>query len=326
MSSNTEKAQILTIAKKVLAIEERSLRAVHDRLDEEFYRAVRIIEDCRGRVVFTGMGKSGHVCRKIVATFASTGTPALFLHPAEGGHGDLGMLMKGDVLIAVSNSGETAEMVRLLPAIKRLGVPIICMTGKTRSTMAKRADVVLDISVMEEACPLGLAPTASTAVTMALGDAMAVTLLEIRGFTEEDFVLFHPGGTIGKRLLTVSDIMHTGEEIPRVSPRTQMREALFEITSKKLGFTTVIHDDGSLLGIITDGDLRRLMERESDPLSCMAGEVMIKNPKVVSPDALAAKALQIMEAHAITNLVVLDEENRIRGVLHMHDILKAGIA
>lgn len=326
MSGIGDKDQVITIAKKVLAIEERSLRAVHNRLDEEFYRAVKIIADCRGRVVFTGIGKSGLVCRKIVATFASTGTPALFLHPAEGGHGDLGMLMKGDVLIAVSNSGETEEMVRLLPAVERLGVPIICMTGKTQSTMAKRADVVIDISVKEEACPLGLSPTASTAVTMALGDAMAVTLLEIRGFTEEDFALFHPGGAIGKRLLTVSDIMHTGEEIPRVSPDTKMRDALFEITSKKLGFTTVLHDDGCLLGIITDGDLRRLLEREKDPLSCRAGEVMIKNPKVINPEALAAKALQVMETHSITNLVVLDVEGYVKGVLHMHDVLKAGIA
>jgi arabinose-5-phosphate isomerase len=272
------------------------------------------------------MGKSGHICRKIAATFASTGTPSFFLHPAEGGHGDLGMLIKGDALVVVSYSGETEELVRLLPAVKRLGIPIVCLTGKAASTLGRRADVVLDISVKEEACPLGLAPTASTTVTMALGDAMAVALLEIRGFTEEDFAFFHPGGSLGKRLLTVSDIMHTGEEIPRVSPNTRVKEALFEITSKKLGFTTVLDDDGSLLGIITDGDLRRLMEREGDPLSFEAGEVMIGSPKVIGPEALAAKALQIMEKHAITSLVVLDEDRTVTGVIHMHDILRAGIA
>lgn len=326
MSGKDEKDRAITIAKRVLAIEEQSLYAVQERLGDEFYRAVRIIADCKGRVVFTGMGKSGHICRKIAATFASTGTPAFFLHPAEGVHGDLGMLIKGDALVVVSYSGETEELVRLLPAVKRLGVPIVCMTGKSASTMGKRADVVLDISVKEEACPLGLAPTASTTVTMALGDAMAVALLEIRGFTEEDFAFFHPGGSIGKRLLTVSDIMHTGEEIPKVSSGTKMKEALFEITSKKLGFTTVLGNDGTLLGIITDGDLRRLMEKEGDFLSFEAGEIMVKNPKVIGPEALAAKALQIMESHAITSLVVLDEDEKVRGVLHMHDILRAGIA
>jgi arabinose-5-phosphate isomerase len=326
VSGETGKDRTITTAKRVLEIEQQSLSVLHERIGDEFYKAVRIIADCKGRIVFTGMGKSGHVCRKIAATFASTGTPAFFLHPAEGGHGDLGMLIKGDALVVVSYSGETEELVRLLPAVRRLGVPIVCMTGKVASTMGRRADVVLDISVKEEACPLGLAPTASTTVTMALGDAMAVALLEIRGFTEEDFAFFHPGGSIGKRLLTVSDIMHTGEEIPRVLPATRMREALFEITSKKLGFTTVLGDDGLLLGIITDGDLRRLMEREDDPLSFEAGEVMVRNPKVIGPEALAAKALQIMESHAITSLVVLDEDKMVKGVLHMHDILRAGIA
>lgn len=326
MSGKSERERALDTAKRVLTIEQQSLQAVHERLGEEFYRAVRCIADCRGRIVFTGMGKSGHICRKIAATFASTGTPSFFLHPAEGGHGDLGMLIKGDALVVVSYSGETEELVRLLPAVKRLGIPIVCLTGKAASTLGRRADVVLDISVREEACPLGLAPTASTTVTMALGDAMAVALLEIRGFTEEDFAFFHPGGSLGKRLLTVSDIMHTGEEIPRVSTNTRVKEALFEITSKKLGFTTVLDDDGSLLGIITDGDLRRLMEREGDPLSFEAGEVMIGSPKVIGPEALAAKALQIMEKHAITSLVVLDEDRTVTGVIHMHDILRAGIA
>ena len=267
MSDQAVKDRAVSTARRVLDIEGKSLNAVSERLGDEFFQAVKIIADCKGRVVFTGMGKSGHVCRKIAATFASTGTPAFFLHPAEGGHGDLGMLIKGDALVIVTYSGETEELVRLLPAVKRLGVPVICLTGKSSSTIGRRADIVLDISVKEEACPLGLAPTASTTVTMALGDAMAVALLEIRGFTEEDFAFFHPGGSLGKRLLTVSDIMHTGSEIPRVAPSVRMKEALFEITSKKLGFTTVIGDDGVLLGIITDGDLRRLMEREKDPLS-----------------------------------------------------------
>lgn len=321
---NGEKA--IDIARRVLSIEEGSIKAVRERLGEEFTRAVDLLYACKGRVVFTGMGKSGHVCRKVSATFASTGTPALFLHPAEGGHGDLGMLTKGDILIAVSNSGETDEMIRLLPAVKRLGVPIICFTGRMNSTLAKRADVVLDISVREEACPLGLAPTASTVVTMALGDALAVTLLEMRGFSEEDFALFHPGGALGKRLLTVSDIMHFGEEIPQVSPGSPMKVALFEITSKKFGFTTVVEGDGRLLGVITDGDLRRLIEKEADPLSLMAGDVMTRNPKTIAPEALAAKALQVMEEHAITALVVVDGAQRVAGVLHMHDILKSGIA
>ncbi len=326
MSDSAEKERILSVARRVLSIEEKSLRTVHERLGGEFYQAVEEIASCKGRVVFTGMGKSGLVCRKIAATFASTGTPALFLHPAEGGHGDLGMLTRGDILVAVSNSGETEELIRLLPAVKRLGVSIICLTGKGNSTMAKRADVVLDISVTEEACPLGLAPTASTIVTMALGDALAVALLERRGFTEEDFAFFHPGGAIGKRLLTVSDIMHVGDEIPRVSPGTPVRVALFEITSKNFGFTAVVDSDDRLLGIITDGDLRRLLEKENDPLSFEAGDIMTRDPKTTGPDALAAKALQIMESFAITGLVVVNEEGFVTGVLHMHDILKSGVA
>ncbi|UCG39700.1 MAG: KpsF/GutQ family sugar-phosphate isomerase [bacterium] len=307
-------------------IEEKSLKDSRLRLGEEFASAVALLASCRGRVVLAGMGKSGLVCRKIVATFSSTGTPALFLHPAEGGHGDIGMLARGDVLIAVSSSGETEEVIRMLPAVRRLGVPIICMTGSRSSTLAARADVVLDISVTEEACPLGLAPTASTTVTMALGDALAIALLELKGFTEEDFALFHPGGAIGRRLLTVSDIMHTGEEIPAVTPETGMKKVLLEITSKKLGFTTVTDGEGGLLGVITDGDLRRLMERETDPLALTAGEVMTGSPKAINPEALAARALQIMESHSITSLAVTGDGGRVVGVLHMHDILKAGVA
>jgi len=326
MTRNLDHEKVLESARKVLRIEGESIEALHSRLGEEFALAVDLLKTCTGRVVFAGMGKSGLVCRKIAATFASTGTPSLFLHPAEGGHGDLGMLAKGDVLVAVSNSGETQELIRLLPAVKRLGIPIISMTGGASSTLAARADVVLDISVTEEACPLNLAPTASTTVTMALGDALAVALLEARGFTEDDFAFFHPVGALGRRLLTVSEIMHVGREIPRVDPGTIMREALFEITSKQLGFATVQDDDNRLLGIITDGDLRRSLAKVPDPLSLTAGEIMTKSPKVINADALAAKALQLMESNKIMNLVVVDGENRVTGVLHMHDILKAGIA
>ena len=326
MSRNVDHEKVLESARKVLRIEGDSIEALGSRLGEEFAIAVDLLKTCSGRIVFAGMGKSGLVCRKIAATFASTGTPSLFLHPAEGGHGDLGMLAKGDVLVAVSNSGETQELIRLLPAVKRLGIPIISMTGGLSSTLAARADVVLDISVTEEACPLNLAPTASTTVTMALGDALAVALLEARGFTEDDFAFFHPIGALGRRLLTVSEIMHAGDEIPRVDLGTTMREALFEITSKQLGFTTVQDGDDRLLGIITDGDLRRSLEKVSDPLSLTAGEVMTHSPKVIIADALAAKALQLMESNKIMNLVIVDSEDRVAGVIHMHDILKAGIA
>jgi arabinose-5-phosphate isomerase len=326
MSLKVDHEQVLESARKVLRIEESAIEALRSRLGAEFGMAVDILNACKGRVVFAGMGKSGLVCRKIAATFASTGTPSLFLHPAEGGHGDLGMLARGDVLVAVSNSGETQELIRLLPAVKRLGVPIISMTGGASSTLAARADVVLDISVTEEACPLNLAPTASTTVTMALGDALAVALLEARGFTEGDFALFHPIGALGRRLLTVSEIMHVGDEIPRVALETIMREALFEITSKQLGFTTVQDSDGRLLGIITDGDLRRSLESRSDPLSLTARQVMTHSPRVINPDAMAAKALQMMESNKIMSLVVVDSDDRVAGVIHMHDMLKAGIA
>lgn len=317
---------VLSVAGKVLSIEEKALGELRGRMGTEFVSAVELLLSSKGRVVFAGMGKSGLVCRKIAATFASTGTPALFMHPAEGGHGDLGMLVKGDTLVAVSNSGETEEMIRILPAVKRLGIPVICMTGNPGSTMAKRADVVLDISVSEEACPLGLAPTASTTVTMALGDAMAVALLEVRGFTEEDFALFHPGGALGRRLITVGEIMHTGEDIPRIPGDATVREAIFEITSKKLGFTTVVDKSGKLTGIITDGDLRRLMEREAEPLKQTVSDIMTRDPKIIFKDSLAAKALQIMEKHSITSLVVGEDSGRIEGVIHLHDILKAGVA
>jgi arabinose-5-phosphate isomerase len=326
MSDKLGREGILKAARRVLKIEEQSLAALRGRINSDFAHAVELLAQCRGRVVLAGMGKSGLVCRKIAATFASTGTPALFMHPAEGGHGDLGMLVKGDILIAVSNSGETEEMIRILPTVKRLGIPIISMTGNTSSSMAKRSDVVLDISVAEEACPLNLAPTASTTVTMALGDALAIALLEMKGFTEDDFALFHPGGALGRRLLTVEEIMHTGDAIPMVDPDTTMRDVLFSITSGALGFTCVVDESGCLKGIITDGDLRRLMERVDDPLHFKAGEVMTTDPFSIEASALAARALQIMETQSITSLVIPGDDGLLLGVIHMHDILRAGVA
>ena len=283
---------------------------------------------CKGRVGITGMGNSGLICQKIAATMASTGTPALFLHPAEGIHGDLGMLMKGDVVIAVSNSGETEEITRILPVIKRMGLPLIAMSGNPRSALARAGDVFLDISIKEEACPLGLAPTASTTATLAMGDALAVALLLERGFKEEDFALFHPGGALGKRLLLrVEDLMHCGEEIPMVGAGIPLKEALFEITSKKLGITGVADADGNLAGVFTDGDLRRSLGKGFDVLNRPVGEVMSRNPKRILRVNLAAKALQKMEEFSITSLFVFEsEESDVPvGIIHLHDLLKAGV-
>ncbi|TYO99504.1 arabinose-5-phosphate isomerase [Geothermobacter ehrlichii] len=315
-------------ARRVLEIEAEAVLALRDRIDGAFSRAVRMILDCKGRVVITGMGKSGLICQKIAATMASTGTPALFLHPAEGIHGDLGMLMKGDVVIAVSNSGETEEVVRILPVIKRMGLPLIAMSGQPNSTLARAGDVFLDISVAEEACPLGLAPTASTTATLAMGDALAVTLLAERGFSEEDFALFHPGGALGKRLLLrVEDMMHTGEDVPLVSEETLLRDGLFEITSKKLGITGVVNGRGELVGVFTDGDLRRALERGYEVLERPMREVMTCHPKRILRSNLAAKALQRMEEFSITSLFVFeDDQARVPvGIVHLHDLLKAGV-
>ena len=288
-------ADLVETARKVLRTEADAVLALAERIDGAFSQSVAMILACKGRVVITGMGKSGLICQKIAATMASTGTPALFLHPAEGIHGDLGMLMKGDVVIAVSNSGETEEITRILPVIKRMGLPLIGMSGNPRSTLARAGDVFLDISIKEEACPLGLAPTASTTATLAMGDALAVALLLERGFREEDFALFHPGGALGKRLLLrVEDLMHRGEEIPMVGDAIPLKEALFEITSKKLGITGVADAEGNLAGVFTDGDLRRSLEKGFDVLNRPVGEVMSRNPKRVLRANLAAKALQKM--------------------------------
>jgi arabinose-5-phosphate isomerase len=320
---------ILEEAKKVIRIEAEALLALAESINGEFERAVELILASRGRVVVTGMGKSGLVGQKIASTMASTGTPAFFLHPAEGIHGDLGMIIKGDVVIAISNSGETEEVIRILPIIKRLGASLVAMTGSAGSTLARSGDVFLDISVKEEACPLGLAPTASTTATLAMGDALSVALLLQRGFKAEDFALFHPGGALGKKLiLRVEDMMHKGNAVPLVTESTSMREALFVITSKGLGITGVTDAAGNLTGIITDGDLRRALEKGTDFLEHSAGQLMTRNPKRIKRSELAASALQRMEEFSITTLFVFEDDGAPRpvGVVHLHDLLKAGIA
>ncbi len=320
---------IIAEAKKVIRIEAEALLALADSIDDPFRLAVELILSCRGRVVVTGMGKSGLIGQKIASTLSSTGTPASFLHPAEGVHGDLGMIMKGDVVIAISNSGETEEVLRILPVIKRMGAPLISVAGNPASTLARAGDLFLPVIIKEEACPLGLAPTASTTATLALGDALAVALLVERGFKEEDFALFHPGGALGKRLLLrVEDLMHSGDAIPLVGSGLLMREALFVITAKGLGVTGVTDESGALLGIITDGDLRRALERGSDIMALSAGELMSKNPKRIVRSELAAKALNVMEQLAITSLFVVDDPGSgiPVGIVHLHDLLKAGLA
>ncbi len=299
----------------------------------EFSRAVELIARCSGKVVVTGMGKSGHVCRKIAATLASTGTPAFFLHAGEALHGDLGMLERRDLVLAISNSGETGEMLDLLPMIKRLALPLIVLTGRHDSTLARGADVVLDVSVAEEACPLGLAPTASTTATLALGDALAVALLEYRGFSPEDFAALHPAGTLGRKLMRVEDLMHRGTELPIVRENTPFKETIVEITSKRLGVTGVVDAAGVLVGVITDGNIRRAFERLPDVQRAAARDLMTQArresmtgpPKTIAAEALAAEAVAVMERLAITSLFVTDAAGRPAGVIHLHDLLRAGV-
>jgi arabinose-5-phosphate isomerase len=315
-------------ARRVLRIEAQSILDLAERIDEGFLQAVELLYQCRGKVVLMGMGKSGLVGRKIASTFASTGTPAFFLHPAEGANGDFGMLTREDVIIAISKSGETREILEVLPLIKRYGNRLIALTAKKDSTLARAGEVFLDIRVKEEACPLGLAPTASTTVTLALGDALAVAVMEKRDFKEEDFALLHPGGALGKRLLLrVGDLMHCGEALPMVSEKTSVKEALFEITSKRLGVTGVCSGDGDLVGVITDGDLRRALEKHSDVLNLSAAEVMTRNPKWIEKEALAARAVRQMEEFSITSLFVFNHpgERAPVGIIHLHDLLKAGV-
>jgi arabinose-5-phosphate isomerase len=321
--------QALKRAADVLRVESDGILSMIERLDESFTRAIELLRDCRGKVVVTGLGKSGLICRKIAATLASTGTPAFFLHAGDGVHGDLGMVMKGDVILALSNSGETDEILKLLPHFKLNGIKLIAMTGNPESSLAKAGDVVLNVGV-KEACPLGLAPTASTTVALAMGDALAVVLLEEKGFREADFALRHPGGILGRKLLLrVEDLMHRGGQLPLVRHDTLLKEALFEITSKRLGVTGVTDAAGRLIGVITDGDLRRGLQRHGDGiLSKRTEDVMTAHPRTIAKEVLAAQALSEMEENPqrpITSLFVLDDGQMPIGIIHLHDILKTGI-
>jgi len=308
-------------ARKVLEIEARAILDLVPRVDDSFDRAVEALFACAGRVVVTGMGKSGIIAQKISATFASTGTPSLYLHPVEAIHGDLGRIVKGDAVLAVSYSGDTAEILSLVPAVKRLGSPLVSLTGSPRSALATASDVHLDVSIREEACPLGLAPTASTTAALAMGDALAMALIERRGFTVEDFAVLHPGGRLGKKLLRVEDVMHTGDDVPRVRLDTKMKDVLFEMTRKRLGMTTVVDGGGKLRGILSDGDLRRQMERHGyGLLDRTAEECMTPRPILIGRRDLATAALDLMESRKITALVVTDADGGVDGVVQLHDL------
>ncbi len=318
--------EIVNFGLNTLKIEIDALKKTMSKLSDNFALAVNIILECKGRVVVIGMGKSGIIGKKIAATLASTGTPAFFMHPAEGMHGDLGMLVKGDVVIGISNSGETDEMKVLLPLIKRLGSKLIAIVGKTDSTLGKESDCILDASVEKEACPLNLAPTASTTVALAIGDALAVALVECRGFKAEDFAMFHPSGSLGKRLLTtVSDLMHTGEKLPIINQNDTVEKAIIEINNKKFGCTAVVDDNNKLVGIITDGDLRRAISKYSSINQLKVYEIMTHNPKMIVKYELAAKALHIMEEYKISSLFIIDKNQHPDGIIHFQDLLKFGL-
>jgi len=313
-------------AKEVIRKEAEAVAHLEKKIDEAFVRAVEMILKCKGRVIVTGIGKSGIIGKKIAATLTSTGTAAFFLHPTEGIHGDLGMVRKNDVVIAITKSGGNDEVYQLIPLFKRLGVPIITFTGNPNSPVAEKSDMVIDVSVDQEACPYNLIPTSSTTAALVMGDALAIALLEERHFSSEDFALLHPGGNLGRRLiLKVSDIMHTGDQIPTVSEETGMKEVILEMTSKRLGTTTVVNQKGKLVGIFTDGDLRRLVEKRDDIFSLKAKQVMTKNPKTIDSDELAAKALNLMESYSITSLIIANGKREPVGIVHLHDILKAGV-
>jgi arabinose-5-phosphate isomerase len=308
------------VAAEVLNVEAEAIRGLLAQLDESFDQAVELLRSCRGRVVCTGMGKSGIIMRKVAATLASTGTPSLFLHPAEAIHGDLGMIVAGDVVLAASYSGTTEELVRLVQIVKRLGVPLVSITANARSPLARHADFHLRAAIDKEACPLNLAPTASTTATLALADALAMAVLEARGFTREDFARLHPGGNLGKRLLRVRELMHVGDEVPQVDEGASMRDAIYEMSRKKLGITAVTRGGNELAGVISDGDLRRMLERDVDLRRLTAGQCMKESPKTIAGDELASAALERMEAHRITSLFVCDDERRLEGVVHLHDL------
>ncbi len=318
--------RLLSRAIRVLSVEARAIEELKEHLDDNFAKAVELLLAATGKVVVTGMGKSGLIGRKIAATMASTGTPSFFLHPAEGIHGDVGMVREGDVVIALSNSGETEEVVRLLPVFKRMGLPLIAMTGRPGSTLATHADASLDVSVREEACPLGLAPTASTTATLAMGDAIAVALFEEKGFSADDFAMLHPGGALGRRLLTVGELMHTGDAVPLVAIDAPLKDALYAISAGRMGVAGVTDAGGALAGVITDGDVRRAMARGVDVYASKAADVMTTGPKRLLSSELAAAALRKMETCAITSLFVFDAQDpaRLAGIVHVHDLLKAG--
>ncbi|MEM7276722.1 MAG: KpsF/GutQ family sugar-phosphate isomerase [Pseudomonadota bacterium] len=324
--SQQHKVNIIESARQVIDIEARALDALAKRVDASYVKAVELCLACRGRVVVTGMGKSGHIGGKIAATLASTGTPSFFVHPGEASHGDLGMITRHDTVLAISFSGESAEIVTILPLIKRLGLSLISITGNPESTLARAADTHLDASISEEACPLNLAPTASTTATLAIGDALAVALLEVRGFTREDFALSHPGGSLGKRLLLrVSDVMRRGDELPRSTPDASLRDGLMEITSKGLGMTAVTDGKGHVEGIFTDGDLRRALDSGVDLKTATMRDVIKPGCKSISADLLAVEAVKLLEDYKITSLLVVDDDQKLIGAVHIHDLLRAGV-
>ena len=328
MCKGFEVNKILQEAREVLYKEANSILALMDRLDESFIKAVELIYNTKGRIVVTGIGKSGLISKKLAATFSSTGTPAFFLHPADAIHGDLGMIMRDDLVLAISNSGENEEIKHLLPFIKRFNLFLISITGNILSTLAEYSDVILDISIQEEACPFDLVPTVSTTVSLALGDALAIALLKKKGFKIEDFALFHPGGVLGKKLSRVSDLMHAGSDVPVVDENDLMPHVLYEMTIKRLGMTCVTDKDGKLAGVVTDGDLRRLLERvkqKNNDINLSSKDIMTKDPKIIKKNNLTSEAVELMERYSITSLIIIDEDQKPIGVIHLHDLLKAGV-
>lgn len=327
LSNTSDPIDFQKVALETLSIEQQAIQILATQIDERFSRACEIILQCKGRLVITGMGKSGHIGRKMAATFASTGTPSFFMHPGEAGHGDLGMLVRGDVLIAISNSGKSDEIMMLVPLIKHLEVPLITISGDNTGPMPQNADVALTLGAIQEACPLGLAPTSSTTATLVLGDALAVALLDARGFTADDFAMSHPAGALGKRLLLrVKHLMHTDNELPKVSPDTPMNKVLYEISNKRLGLTTIVDENDVLLGIFTDGDLRRLIDKHQGfDVNLVIADVMVKNPLTISKDARAVDVLEKMNDKKINQFIVVDDANKVIGVIGMHDLIQAGV-